>query len=238
MWGGAAFARCGCAVGLQAYVGGAAAHNEKQGDDYQQGYYALYLKRGAPACCQGNEREYLNVDCAAEGTRHSGYAEREVAAAVEEVHGCGAGYDSDEHGACDGAGDDVGGIEVPDCLHARDCEEAQSCDEGCDGHESAGAVAVCERADEGRDEAGCPCAGGYGVGDGAAVPSHVFEDEVLHAAEDELRRAGGGVGADCGHGEDEPAVVEGCARSPVGDGLDEGQCAGGMVVMGCWWIVM
>ena len=51
-------------------------------------------------------------------------------------------------------------------------------------------------------------------------------------AEDELRRAGGGVGADCGHGEDEPAVVEGCARSPVGDGLQEGQCAG--MLMGCW----
>ena len=35
-----------------------------------------------------------------------------------------AGYDADEHGAGDGAGDDVGGVEVPDCLHARDCEEA------------------------------------------------------------------------------------------------------------------
>ena len=89
--GGAALARCGCAVGLQAYVGGAAAHYEKQGYDYQQGYYALYLKRGAPTGGQCYEREYLNVDRAAEWTRHSGYAEREVAAAVEEIHGCGGG---------------------------------------------------------------------------------------------------------------------------------------------------
>ena len=113
-----------------------------------------------------------------------------------------------------------------------DGEEGDAGDECGDGHESAGAVAVGEPADEGRDEAGRPGASGYGVGDGAAVPAHVLEDEVLDAAEDELGGAGGGVSADGGHGEDEPAVVEGRARSPVGDGLEDGQCAG-MVVMGC-----
>ena len=37
---------------------------------------------------------------------------------AEEVDGCGAWDYADEHGAGDGAGDDVCGVEVPDRLHA------------------------------------------------------------------------------------------------------------------------
>ena len=83
------------------------------------------------------------------------------------------------------------------------------------GHHPAGAVAVGERADEGRYSAAYPGAGGHGVGDGAAVPAHVFEYEVLYAAEHHLRDARGPNG---GHGRGaqyEPAVVEGRAGPPV-----------------------
>ena len=125
----------------------------RSGMTMSRGHCPVSAEGGAPACGYGDEGEYLDVDCAAEGTRHRGDAEREIAAAAEEVDCRGAGHDADQHGVGDGARDDVCDVELPDGLYAGEREEADAGDERREGHEAARPVAVGEPADERGEQA-------------------------------------------------------------------------------------
>ena len=140
--GGGRGRRAVVSVGKQAYVFGAAAHDEEQGDCQQQGEYAQHPIGYSPTGEGGYCGDYLYVDSAAHGPEGGYEAYGQAAAPVEEVDGDGAWHDAYEAWVGNGASDDVGGVEVPDLAYAAERDEGRAGDERGGGHEAARSVLI------------------------------------------------------------------------------------------------
>ena len=209
-------ARRGDAVREQADVLWAASKYQQQRQSEHQREHAEGAIPDTPGVARpGHEGEELDVAGARDGASHADEADREVSLPLEEVDGERSRNHRYEDGVAQAARNDVPDGKLNHTAGARCREQAHAGEERRGRHHPARAVAVGETADERRHAAAYPGAGGYGVGDGAAVPAHVLEYEVLYAAEHHLCDTRGPNGGKGGGAQHQPTVVEGRAGPPV-----------------------